>query len=920
MTKRVILASSVLRVFSKLYQGEFEDGWEAGEEVFKNFNDLDTLIRNLRPEGASPTERGWIFWRESIIRALEDVIGKLDIGNDEDAIIKSIICYTDQWRCEDTEQLPLRSAFEHPATCPIYIDARKSLLGWLKADFSIELSGIEETTLLTQFDRAIDDAVCRLWSKESPYFGQMVDQLSGPVAEGIGQRRQWDAHGLWMRDRFWRDPLWGQEKTQITLSDLYVPLRGYDRTPVEAKEGERFGHIKVYDARVFDMHSEIEYWLKIPQGSVRDRMRVIGGSPGSGKSSFARKLGADVSRWEDWRAIFVEVQGMSNTSDLHREIGERMVRRRKETGFEQNPLDMDEDRENLLLILDGLDELSKPGPEATAILTGFIRGLKELLNDKKSLRVIVLGRPQSAADALKESALPENHLLNVLWLAKVDHKRLRVNAENFNDPNELCKLDQRDEYWEKWCKVSGNFPNTCLLKNEKFGELNVEPVLAYLVLNYLENGGDPDNIRNRNDIYERVIRDLKPRRWGSYAHPGTEELSEDDFIFLLECLGLAAWANGGRIGDDNEFDRIRDHCSPDPEYYRDVDAATLQNVATQFYTHIQGGYEFIHKSFAEYLTARGLINFAKGRLLNDRNKLTSWLELTGGQEVDEQVYRFLMDEAKLCTPEDALQSKQLLEKLFKEAQQTGFPAHKMSTDNWRTAEARQRNAEIANLACLSAFVHRVMDTDLEAANWGFDLPNATTSMDLINRISKSQNHEMIALTWFNAVDMASQELVNANLTDASFRYANLSHTTLFGSRVFDTDFHGANLSSAHLDYMFSTRSEYSYANLTSATLSNSQLTDSLFRNAKLIAADLSMVNLSRADLTDANLTDANLTGANLSNANFFGAILTDANLSNASLTEKTMITQEQIESAKGNGDTKLPESLTHPTHWLDDKK
>jgi Pentapeptide repeats (8 copies) len=89
--------------------------------------------------------------------------------------------------------------------------------------------------------------------------------------------------------------------------------------------------------------------------------------------------------------------------------------------------------------------------------------------------------------------------------------------------------------------------------------------------------------------------------------------------------------------------------------------------------------------------------------------------------------------------------------------------------------------------------------------------------------------------------------------------------------------------------------------------------------ADLSRANLSGANLTRADLTGANLTGANLTGANLSGADLSGASLGGANLtlaslSNANLTGANLsgadlsgnLTQEQLDKACGNADTKLP--------------
>lgn len=84
--------------------------------------------------------------------------------------------------------------------------------------------------------------------------------------------------------------------------------------------------------------------------------------------------------------------------------------------------------------------------------------------------------------------------------------------------------------------------------------------------------------------------------------------------------------------------------------------------------------------------------------------------------------------------------------------------------------------------------------------------------------------------------------------------------------------------------------------------------------AKLRGADLRGANLRGAFLIAADLRDADLRGAD-----FIGADFRDADLRGADLTGSIFLTQAQINSAKGDAQTKLPPSLTRPEHWLSSK-
>jgi uncharacterized protein YjbI with pentapeptide repeats len=87
------------------------------------------------------------------------------------------------------------------------------------------------------------------------------------------------------------------------------------------------------------------------------------------------------------------------------------------------------------------------------------------------------------------------------------------------------------------------------------------------------------------------------------------------------------------------------------------------------------------------------------------------------------------------------------------------------------------------------------------------------------------------------------------------------------------------------------------------------------RGADLIGKDLSGADLRGANLRGSYLIGADLRGADLRTADFIGADLRGADLSGADLTGSIFLTQSQLDAAKGDADTRLPASLSRPTHW-----
>ncbi|WP_240119356.1 MULTISPECIES: pentapeptide repeat-containing protein [unclassified Streptomyces] len=87
------------------------------------------------------------------------------------------------------------------------------------------------------------------------------------------------------------------------------------------------------------------------------------------------------------------------------------------------------------------------------------------------------------------------------------------------------------------------------------------------------------------------------------------------------------------------------------------------------------------------------------------------------------------------------------------------------------------------------------------------------------------------------------------------------------------------------------------------------------RGADLMGARLAGADLAGASLRGALLVAADLAGADLRGADLIGADLRDADLRGADLTGCVFLTQAQLDAARGDTATRLPERLERPAHW-----
>ena len=149
------------------------------------------------------------------------------------------------------------------------------------------------------------------------------------------------------------------------------------------------------------------------------------------------------------------------------------------------------------------------------------------------------------------------------------------------------------------------------------------------------------------------------------------------------------------------------------------------------------------------------------------------------------------------------------------------------------------------------------------------------------------------------------DLTGVDLRMAFLRGVKLQHVTLSWADLTGADLSGAKLVGAQL----------LGARLSGARLGEADLSGARLVGADLSGANLGLANLHLAALVNTNLSGVNLYGANLSRAEFFGAILEGAGVHGANLSKAVNLTQAQVDSARGDDTTTLPEGVVRPKHW-----
>jgi hypothetical protein len=262
------------------------------------------------------------------------------------------------------------------------------------------------------------------------------------------------------------------------------------------------------------------------------------------------------------------------------------------------------------------------------------------------------------------------------YLPKQDAQQYHVQSPD------LLTRDRRDEWWQKYGKLKGTgytqLPDNLKLKS--LDEITAQPILNYLLAispYFLQNKIDADT--SRNEIYQSLLEGVYQRGWAqpnkannSSQHPSIQEISFADFQLILEEVGLCAWHGDGRKVTEGE---IIKHCENSSrkvqsllacfsEQMQNSKEAKITRLMTAFYFQERGErvsdgektFEFTHKSFGEFLTAKRLVRAIReiDRKYRDEEDgwtkeqaLKYWAEVCKSGSLDFDILEFFRQEVRL---------------------------------------------------------------------------------------------------------------------------------------------------------------------------------------------------------------------------------------------------------------------------------
>ena len=354
-----------------------------------------------------------------------------------------------------------------------------------------------------------------------------------------------------------------------------------------------------------------------------------------------------------------------------------------------------------------------------------------------------------------------------------------------------------------------------------------------------------------NTIYQDLLYAVHERQWDHGRHEAAKHLDINQFTRVLEEIALAVWHDDGRTATVGQIFR---HCENSNltrylEVFQEGAKRGVSRLLTAFYfrqsEQLHAGdktFEFTHKSFGEYLTARRIIRLVKqihdeltrhdedpDTGFDEREALKRWAELCGPTTMDRYVFQFLCDEVAGNDQEGLHAWQQTFARLIGFAVRKGVPMELTDVARFKDMMRQSRNAEEALMVVHYACAIRTRRQS--EIPWG----NESAFGEWIKRLQGQRTGQgnRLILDCLAFLDLRDCTLYHADffravlsgscLEKARLTPANLGNANLDGALLYEANLEGANLEGAHLE------------------------------RAYLEGANLERVNLKRANLDGANL-------------------------------------------------------------------
>ncbi len=806
-------------------------------------------------------EVAWLLIQRSLLQALHDLLKenepllyrdptnsfasltKLGLPPDDpDAITARL-----DLSLEESELVIDENFFLRPRMLPVLEHFKKPFHEWLEL---FGLNPSEATSIVNRLPSYFVHALNEQWRERTGDYLCLKEAFDTPFTKAGASEQAWQSYAALLRKQV-DEPMFVEA---FSLRQVYVPLRAYyverDATDKETRFDPRMAETQNAKRVVIMLEGELDAWLAA--NDVKDAVRIISGGPGSGKSSFTKMLAAKLAARNNRRVLFIPLHLLRLSDDLEEAVADFI---RYAAPNLANPLAPEQHAEPSLVIFDGLDELAMQGKLAAELAQQFVREVRdkvERLNLRGTrLKVLISGRELAVQSNTADFKRPKQ-ILHVLPYFVAEPSR-----KEYTDAQSLLQKDQRRQWWKNYGEVSGHnyegLPQE--LNRGELSEVTSQPLLNYLVaLSRARGEVNFATESNLNVIYRDLLTAVYERGWGGGSHPALQGVSEDKFVRWLEEIAVAAWHGDKRT---TTVEEIKVHTESSGAnallslFEEGADKGITRLLMAFYFRHAgarESGdktFEFTHKSFGEYLTAKRIVRFLRDmheelerhsedidRGWGEREALVRWARLLGPAPLDEYVFKFIENEVRQAGVGKAAGWQKTLCHLIGFELQNGMPMERVGIPSFKEQSRQARNSEESLFVVLSACA-RTTET-LSVIGW----PSSDSFAELLSRLQPATlQGQPFFFDHLNYLDVSGSMLIFKDLIEANLQGANLSGAYLENAYLGDSNLIRANLRGAYLESVILTNANLAEADLTGAVLrgididEGTILTGALFENA-----------------------------------------------------------------------------------------
>ena len=692
---------------------------------------------------------------------------------------------------KDKEIFIDKTFLNHPKSLSILPDFIDHLKGWLRL---FDITDIDAEQIGNRFSTYFVFELHDLYRKNLSKYTDLINRLDNTLSPAVQREVEWEAYYSYL-ERQIEAPIFAES---FGLKEVYIPLRAYyEKKQNETSRRDRRTEQQRGEKIVIPLQETLDKWLDTP--GAHDEIKVLSGGPGSGKSSFAKMWTANVAKQRKRPIIFIPLHLFNINSDVATALGE-YLKGSPDIPLNYNPLEAPRPEDRLLIVFDGLDELVMQGKTAQQSAIDFIEELRILCNkinaEKKRLKILIAGRPIAVQNAENRLRGTQEQVLHLLPYYLIENE-----INNYGTGKTALETDQRPIWWDKFYQLKGIPSQKGLpkeLQNENIDKLTAEPLLNYLVaLAWKKDAARFNQDTNLNEIYEILMQGVYERQYGQDQHIGAKGLNEGEFFQILEEIAVCAWQSNKDVRVTTT-QKIETHIEGNSstkallEKYKTAAQGGITRLLTAFYfrkygTEVGTGeetFEFTHKSFGEYLTARALVelldelDYEMRKVTDTRSRrnvdkfdeekaLELWVKITGPTTANGNLKEFIFNEIRYRKEHKAQPVEQWQDslcRLIEKAVRTGMP-FKEPRYTQLEEQHRARNAGETLMLMLAACAN--ITKKVSKIDWGDELGFSQWLKRLFTSLSQR--------------DMINYLLHYIYAERADLRSANLSYCLLYTS-------------------------------------------------------------------------------------------------------------------------------------------